>query len=402
MRRAALVGFALIAGLSMVPAYAQKQYGPGVSDSEIKIGQTMPFSGPASSFGNISKLEAIYFNMINETGGINGRKITFLALDDAFSPPKAVEQTRKLVEGDNVLAIIGSMGTAVNVAISKYLNNNRVPQIFSASAADKLNDPKNLPWTTTFYIPQRTEARIYAAWLLKNKPDAKIAILYQNDDFGKGYVEGLKIGLGAKAESMIVKELSYDVTWPTVDSQVVSLQASGADVLFHAAVPKFSAQALAKSKALNWAPLQLVPAVSASIVTALNDVGGRNAAGVISGLYLKDPKDSRWRDDAATKVYLEFMKKWAAGYDANASEYVMGYSVAEAVTELFRRCGDDLTRENLIKMATHIDGYQPSMFIPGVTIDVTPDNRAAIHKLQISRYDGNGWIPITDVIGTSD
>jgi branched-chain amino acid transport system substrate-binding protein len=398
-----LVGVALLcAALWSFPAYAQKQYGPGASDTEIRIGQTMPFSGPASNFSNISKLEAIYFNMINERGGINGRKITFLALDDAFSPPKAMEQTRRLVESDNVLAIVGSMGTAVNIATSKYLNGNRVPQILSASAADRLNDPQNLPWTTTFFPSQHMESRIYAAWLLKNKPDAKIAILYQNDDFGKGYVDGLKIGLGAKAESMIVKELGYDVSTPSVDSQIISLRASGADVLFHAALPKFSAQALAKSKGLGWTPLQLIPASTAPVVALLEDVGGESAAGVVSAVYMKDPNDSRWRDDPATKAYLEFMKKWAPGYQAGLSDYVMGYSVAEVLSEILRRCGDNLTRENVIKMATNIESFQLSMFIPGVTVDVAQGDRRAIHKLQVVRYDGKRWVPITDVIGAPD
>jgi branched-chain amino acid transport system substrate-binding protein len=398
--QAVFTGALACAALFLCPqAHAQKQYEPGVTDGTIKFGQTMPFSGPASSFSTISKVESAYFEMLNATGGNNGRKIEFIALDDAFSPPKAVEQTRRLVENENVVAIVGSMGTSVNVAISKYLNANKVPQLLSASASEKLNDPVNLPWTTTFFLSQQVEAQTFAAWVLENMPAAKVGILYQNDDFGKGYVAGLRAGLGTKADQMVVKEISYDISSPTVDSQLLLLRAAGADVVLLAAIPKFAAQGLAKAKELGWKPLYFVPASTASIVVAMDAVGGVNAAGIMSALFLKSVGDPRWDNDGGMKAYLEFMKKWARGFSPIEPGATMGYSVAEMTTEILKRCGDDLSRENLLKQATNIHEFQLSMFIPGVTVSVSPEDHGAIRKLQMAKFDGQQWTFMGGVTG---
>jgi len=383
-------------------AQNQKNYGPGVTDTEIKIGQTMPFSGPASSFGLNGKVTAAYFRMINEKGGVNGRKINLIALDDAFSPPKTVEQTRKLVEGEEVLAIVGTIGTAGNIAISKYLNSNKVPQLLVATASNKLNDPANLPWTTVFYLSAENEARIYARWLLKNKPNAKIGVLYQNDDFGKGYLDGLRRGLGDKAAAMIVKEAAYDLTYPTVDSQILQLQASGADTLLHAAIPKFSAQALNKSNELGWKPLHLIVAAAAATIVRMDHVGGDRAKGVISGLYLKDTSDLVWDSDSATHKFRAFVKDFASDTPLNDPGVVMGYSVGEITVEILKRCGNDLTRENLLKQATNVKDLQLSMFIPNVKVNISPEDRAAWRQAQMVQFDGKKWIPIGDILGTDD
>ena len=387
-----------VALLLATAAHAQKAYGPGVTDTEVKIGQTEPFSGPASNYGIVAKIEAAYFDMINETGGVNGRKINLIAFDDALSPPKTVEQTRRLVESDDVLAIVGTFGTAANIGISKYLNAKKVPQLLAASASEKLNDPVNLPWTTTFFPPQQLEARLYAAWLLKNMPNAKIGVLFQNDDFGKGYLEGLRAGLGEKASSMIVKEQSYDLLNPTVDSQVLTLQAAGADVLFHAALTKFSAQVLAKTNGLGWKPLQLIPASTASTLVTMDSVGGENAAGILTTQFLKDPNDPTWDDDDGMRRYKAFMAKWAPSFSAAESRSTMGYSIAEFFVHILKQCGDNLSRENLLKQATNVHEVQLSMFLPGVTLTVTPEDRNAFRKVQMSRYDGKRWVPIAGIV----
>jgi len=387
-----IVALALGIGLfASAPASAQKKYDTGASDTEIKLGQTMPYSGPASSYGLIGHVMAAYFKMVNEEqGGINGRKIKLISYDDGFSPPKTVEQTRKLVESDEVLAIAASLGSATNLAIAKYLNAQKVPQILAGSGAAKLNDPVNFPWTTSFYSSSIVESKIYAQYILKEKPDGRIAILYQNDDFGKGFLTGLRSGLGSKA-SMIVSEASYIVTDPTVESQVISLKASGADVLLIAAGPKFAAQAIRRTYEMGWRPMQIVITSANEIETVLKPAGLEASKGLVTSQWIKQAGDSIWNDDPAMQTSKSFFAKWMpeVRYDDQISIYA--YSVAQMLHEVLRRCGDDLTRENLIKQATHIEGFQLPLFLPGVTVNVSPNSRLSWRQGQLSRFDGTNW-----------
>jgi branched-chain amino acid transport system substrate-binding protein len=377
---------------------AQESYGPGVSDTEIKIGQTNTYSGPASSYGIIGKVEAAYINKINAAGGVNGRKINFISLDDAYSPPKAVEQVRKLVDQDNVLALMGIMGTPSNLAVAKYVNNNRVPQLLSATGSPKLNDPHTYPWTTVFYLPQEVEGRLLGQWLLKEKPQAKIGVLYQNDDFGKGYLTGLKTALGEAASKMIVQEESYQLSDPTVDSQLLVLKAAGIDTIYIAAAPKFAAQALRKINELGWNVERIITGASSSMRTVLQPAGLEAAKGVLATLYIKNPDDPMWANDQATKDYLAFMKEWAPNEPPSESFAVMGYSVAQMMVEILRRCGDNLTGENLLSVATNIKGYQLPMFIPGLEINVSPNDRVAMKQARLGKFNGAGWEFVSDVV----
>jgi branched-chain amino acid transport system substrate-binding protein len=394
--RAIVCCLGLMAYASSSPA--QEKYGPGVSDTEIKIGQTNTYSGPASSYGTIGKVEAAYINKINAAGGVNGRKINFISLDDAYSPPKAVEQVRKLVDQDNVLALMGIMGTPSNLAVAKYVNNNGVPQLLSATGSPKLNDPHTYPWTTVFYLPQEVEGRLLGQWLLKEKPRAKIGVLYQNDDFGKGYLTGLKVALGEAASKMIVQEESYQLSDPTVDSQLLVLKAAGIDTIYIAAAPKFAAQALRKISELGWNVERIITGASSSMRTVLQPAGLEAAKGVLATLYIKNPDDPMWANDQATKDYLAFMKEWAPNEPASESFAVMGYSVGQMMVELLRRCGDNLTRENLLSVATNIKGYQLPMFIPGLEINVTPNDRVAMKQARLGKFSGTGWEFVSDVV----
>jgi len=395
--RAAIVSTALLAA-STTGALAQKKYDTGATDTEIKIGNIMPYSGPASAYGVIGKTEQAYFNKINAEGGINGRKINFVSYDDGYSPPKAVEQARKLVESDEVLLIFNSLGTPSNSAIQKYMNAKKTPQLFVATGATKWNDPKGFPWTMGWQPNYQSESHIYAKYLLKEKPDAKIAILYQNDDYGKDYVKGLKDGLGAKAASMIIAEESYETTEPTIDDHVVRLKASGADVFFNVTTPKFAAQAIKKVAEIQWKALHILNNVSASVGSVMKPAGFDNSQGIISANYLKDPADSQWDSDAGNKEFLAFLAKDFPEGDKTNNSVVVGYAVAQTLVQVLKQCGDDLTRENVMKQAANLKDFRTEMLLPGIKINTSPTDFAPIDQLQLMRFKGEKWEMFGDVI----
>jgi branched-chain amino acid transport system substrate-binding protein len=386
---------ALLAGLFAVTgsaAAAERHNGPGVTDTGIKIGQTVPFSGPASSFAIVARTEAAYVQMINSKGGVNGRKIELIQLDDAYSPPRAVEQTRKLVEGDDVLAVAGTVGTPSNLAVAKYLNGAKVPQILAMSGSAALDNAQLYPWTTLFYAPQVVEGRIAARHILETKPDARLAILYQNDEFGKGYLGAFKAELGSKAQSMIVKEESYDLTSPTIDSQIVSFKASGADAFFQATTPKFTAQAIRKAHEIGWKPLHVILATSSQPSTTLKSAGFDASTGIVTSIWRKLPGNPEWADDPAMKEYFGFMKQWASKEDPEDPTALLGYIWAQMLVEVIGRCGDDLSRENLIKQATTITDLQMPMFLPGIKINVSSAIRTPWRAAQIVSFNGRDWM----------
>jgi branched-chain amino acid transport system substrate-binding protein len=376
-------------------ATAQKKYGPGVTDTDIKIGQTIPYSGPLSSLSVFGRIEAAYLRKINESGGINGRKVTLISLDDAFSPPKTVEHTRKLVESDEVLAIVGSFGTPTNLATSKYLNGKGVPQILLLASTPKLDDPDNLPWTTTFMMPQPVEARIYAEYLLKSKPDARVAVIYQNDDVGKGLLAGFKAALGAKASTMIVGEAAYDVSEPTVDSQILLLKASGADTLFHASNARFAAQSIRKAHEIGWKVQHVLVAGVSSIATVLRPAGLEASTGAVTSTWLKSAENPAWDDDPDMKEYRAFMEQWAPGESVEDSNFA--YATAQMIVEVLKRCGDDLSRENLLRQATNIRDLQLPLFLAGVKINISPTSRVAWRQASMARFDGTQWVLFGDI-----
>ena len=379
-------------------SHAQKKYGPGVTDTEIKLGQTMPYSGPASAYGAIGKAELAYFEMINEQGGINGRKVNLLSLDDGYSPPRAVEQVRKLVEEDQVLALFQTLGTPSNSAIHKYVNAKKVPHLFIATGATKWGDPKNFPWTIGFQPSYQIEAKIYATYILKNKPDAKIAVLYQNDDYGKDYVKGLKDGLGDKT-GMIVAEASYEVSDPTVDSQIVTLKSSGADVMFTIATPKFAAQSIRKVYDIGWKPLHFVNNVASSVGAVLSPAGLDKSVGLTTALYMKDPTDPQWEKDAGMRKWREFMKKYMPTADQADFNYVYGYGAAQLLTMVLKACGEDLTRENLMKQATSLQDITLDVTLPGIKYNTGPNDYFLVEQLQLARFDGKRWVLFGEVLG---
>jgi branched-chain amino acid transport system substrate-binding protein len=382
-------------------AFAAGQYGPGASDTEIKIGNTMPYSGPASAYGAIGKAEAAYFTMINEQGGINGRKINFISRDDGYSPPKAVELVRQLVEQDQVLFLFQTLGTPSNTAIQGYLNDNKVPQLFVATGADKWNDPKNHPWTMGWQPSYRVEARIYARYILKNLPDAKIAVLYQNDDFGKDYLIGLREGLGAKADKMIVATQSYETTDPTVDSQVASLQGSGADVLLTAATPKFAAQAIRKVFDIGWKPTHFLTNVASSVKAVMQPAGPEKAIGIVTAAYLKEPTDPQWQDTPEYKEWLAWMQKYNTSANVADGNNVYGYTVAQTMVDVLKAAGNNLTRENIMKQAANIHREKLPMLLPGVDVSTSPDDFAPIKEMQLAKFDGTTWKLFGEVISGS-
>jgi branched-chain amino acid transport system substrate-binding protein len=385
----------LVAGLLAVAGSAgaaEKKYGPGITDTEIKIGQTVPFSGPASSFAIVARIEAAYLQMINSKGGVNGRKIELIQIDDAYSPPRAVEQTRKLVDSDEVLAIAGTVGTPSNLAVAKYLNSAKVPQILAMSGSAALDNAQLYPWTTLFYAPQVVEGRIAARYILDTKPDAKLAILFQNDEFGKGYLNAFKAELGSKAQSMIVKEESYDLTSPTIDSQIVSLKASGADAFFQATTPKFTAQAIRKAHEIGWKPLHVILATSSQPSTTLKSAGFDASTGIVTSIWRKLPGNPEWADDPAMEDYFGFMKQWAPKEDPEDPTALLGYIWAQMLMEVIGRCGDDLSRENLMKQATNISELQMPMFLPGIKINVSSAVRTPWRAAQIVSFNGKDWI----------
>jgi ABC-type branched-subunit amino acid transport system substrate-binding protein len=379
-------------------ALAQKKYDTGATDTEIKIGNIMPYSGPASAYGVIGKTEAAYFKKINDAGGINGRKINFISYDDSYSPPKTVEQARKLVESDEVLLVFNSLGTPPNSAIHKYMNSKKVPQLFVATGATKWNDPKDFPWTMGWQPNYQSESRIYAKWLLKEKPDAKIAILYQNDDYGKDYVKGLKDGLGAKAASMIVAEESYETTEPSIDNHIVKLKSTDATVFFNVTTPKFAAQAIKKMAEIEWKPVHLLNNVSSSIGAVMKPAGFENGQGVISAAYLKDAADPQWDKDAGMKEFLDFLAKDFPEGNKLDGSVIVGYGVAQTMVQVLKQCGDDLTRENVMKQAANLKDFRTEVLLPGVMINTSPTDFAPIGQLQLQRFKGERWELFGDVI----
>ena len=396
--RLAALSAAVILGVAVSgSALAQKKYDTGATDAEIKIGNIMPYSGPASSYGLIGKTEEAYFKMINDQGGINGRKINFITYDDGYSPPKAVEQARKLVESDEVLVVFNPLGTPSNSAIQKYLNSKKIPQLFVATGATKWNDPKGFPWTMGWQPSYQSEAQIYAKFILKEKPDAKIAVFYQNDDFGKDYLKGLKDGLGAKA-SMIITEESYETTEPSVDSHIVKLKSTGADVFVSITTPKFAAQAIKKLSELQWKPMQIVANVSASVGSVLQPAGFENAQGLLSASYVKDGADPQWNDDPGMKKWSAFIDKYMPGANRSDGNLVYGYGVAQTLVETLRRCGDDLTRANVMKQAASLKDFTPDTLLPGVKINTSATDFAPLSQLQMMRFKGEKWELFGDII----
>jgi branched-chain amino acid transport system substrate-binding protein len=379
-------------------AFAQKKYDTGATDTEIKVGNIIPYSGPASAYGVIGKTEEAYFKKINAEGGINGRKITFITYDDAYSPPKAVEQVRKLVESDEVLVVFNPLGTPSNSAIQKYLNSKKVPQLFVATGATKWNDAKNFPWTIGWQPSYQAESRIYAKWLLKEKPDAKIALIYQNDDFGKDYLKGLKEGLGAKAAAMIIAEESYETSEPSIDGHIVKLKSSGADVFYSITTPKFAAQAIKKVAELDWHPLQLVVNVSASVGGVIKPAGYENAQGILSASYAKDGSDPQWDNDPGMKKFVEFLKQYYPDGNKIDGSVVYGYGAAQTLVKVLQMCGDDLTHANVMKQAASLKDFAPDTLLPGVTINTSATDFAPIDQLQMMKFKGEQWELFGDII----
>ena len=370
----------------------------GAAETSIKLGNTAPYSGPASAYGTIARAEAAYFQKLNDEGGINGRKIEFLTLDDAYSPAKTVEQTRKLVEQDEVVAVFSSVGTAPNISVQKYLNAKRIPQLFVSSGATRWNDPEHFPWTVGFNPTYELEGRLYAQYILRIKPNAKIAVIAPNEDAGKDYVRGFKAGLGEHVDQL-VSETTYLTADPTIDSQMVTMRESGADVFFAEATPKFAAQAIKKAASMGWKPLIILPSVSNSFSAVLEPAGVENAVGVVTGLYLKDPNDVRWADDPALKDWLAWMKKYQPNASTGDLFNVQGYTVAQIMARVLENCRDDLSRDNIIKQATALDGIAMPMLLPGIKVYTDAHNVTPIRQIQMARFDGKSWVLFGDVLG---
>jgi branched-chain amino acid transport system substrate-binding protein len=393
---AAVIAAAAFA-LTSSTALAQKKYDTGATDTEIKIGNIMPYSGPASAYGVIGKTEQAYFNKINAEGGINGRKINFISYDDGYSPPKAVEQARKLVESDEVLVVFNPLGTPSNSAIQKYMNAKKVPQLFVATGATKWNDPKDFPWTMGWQPSYQSEARIYAKYLLKEKPDGKIAVLYQNDDFGKDYLKGLKDGFGAKT-SMITAEESYETSEPSIDGHIVKLKATGADVFISITTPKFAAQAIKKLAEIDWHPMHIVSNVSASVGGVLQPAGFENAQGMLSAAYAKDGADPQWDNDPGMKKFFEFLAKYYPDANKLDGSVVYGYGAAQTLVQVLKQCGDDLTHENVMKQAASLKDFETDTLLPGVKINTSPTDFAPISQLKMMRFKGEKWDLFGEII----
>jgi len=395
---AALSAALIVLATASTTAFAQKKYDTGATDKEIKIGNIMPYGGPASAYGVIGKTEAAYFKMINDQGGINGRKINFISYDDAYSPPKTVEQARKLVESDEVLFIFNSLGTPPNSAIQKYMNAKKVPQLFVATGATKWNDPKDFPWTMGWQPSYQSETRIYAKYILKEMPNAKIAVLYQNDDYGKDYLKGLMDGLGSKAKTMIVAEDSYELSEPTIDSHIVKLKASGADVFINITTPKFAAQAIKKMGEIGWKPTHFLNNVSASIGSVIKPAGYENAQDIISAAYLMDATDPQWKDHPGMKAFDDFLAKQFPEGNRLDGSVMVGYNVAQTLVQVLKQCGDNLTRENVMKQAASLKDYTSTNLLPGIKINTTATDFAPIEQLQLMRFKGERWVLFGDII----
>ena len=389
----------LAAALASPQALAQKKYDQGASDKEILIGHINPYSGPASAYGTIGRSIAAYFKKVNDEGGVNGRQINMISYDDGYSPPKTVEMARKLVEQDKVLLIFQPLGTPPNSAIHKYMNSKKVPQLFVATGATKWNDSKHFPWTMGWQPNYQTEAQIYAAHILKTKPNAKIAVLYQNDDYGKDYLKGFMDGLGAKGKSMVVKAVSYEVTDPTVDSQIVSLQSSGADTFFNITTPKFAAQAIRKAWDSGWKPVHYLNNVSGSIGTTLKPAGLDKSVGLITTQYIKDQNDKEWANDPAVQEWTAFMKKYYPDGNLIATENFYGWCVAQTMVQVIKQAGNDLTRANIMKQAASLKNFAPSCMLPGIKINTSAGDFAPIESVQLARFDGKEWVRFGEIIG---
>ena len=370
---------------------ARAENAPGVTDTEIKIGQTMPYSGPVSAYGVIGRTEAAYFKMINEQGGVNGRKINLISLDDAYSPPKTVEQVRRLVEEERVAFLFNTLGTPPNTAIRQYLNDNKIPQLFVATGAAKWNDPKHFPWTMGFQPNYQLEARIYAQHILKTKPDGKIGVLYQNDDYGKDYLIGLRDGLGADHAGMVIKEVSYETSEPTVESQIVTLQGSGADVFLIAATPKFAAQAIRKAYDIGWTPVRYLNNVSASIATVLKPAGLEKSKGAITAIYEKDATDARWKEDAGFKQFAAFIAKYMSPNDLIDLNVAYGFCAAPTLLQVLKQCGNDLSRDNVMRQAANLKDLELPMLLPGIKVNTSPDNFSPIRQEALATFNGESW-----------
>jgi branched-chain amino acid transport system substrate-binding protein len=386
-----LTGTAVAIALSAAPASAQKKYDTGATDTEIKIGQTVPFSGPASAYATIGRTQAAYMKMINDQGGINGRKINLIQYDDSYSPPKAVEQVRKLVEDDEVLSTFQLLGTPSNAAVQKYLNAKKVPQLLAGTGASKFTDPKNFPWTMGFNPNYFVEGRIYGQYILKTYPNAKVGILYQNDDLGKDYLNGIKAGLGEKAATMVVAEASYEVADPTIDSQILKIKAAGADVFFSASTPKQAAQAIKKISELDWHPVHILDINASSVGAVMKPAGLEASKGVISVNYIKDPLDPTWKDDAGMKKYLDFMAKYYPEGDKTSIFNTYGYTTSQMLMQVLKQCGDDLTRENVMKQATSLKNVVLDLALPGIVANTSPTDYRVNKQLQMMKFDGERW-----------
>jgi branched-chain amino acid transport system substrate-binding protein len=385
--------------IAATPAIAQKKYGPGATDTEIKIGTTTPFSGPASAYSAGAVSIAAYFAMVNDHGGANGRRISFISLDDAYSPPKTVEQIRRLIESDEVLFLVNPVGTATNMAVLKYINQKKVPHLFVGSGATIFNDPEHFPWTMSWTPHYASEGEIYAKYLLSVKPDAKVAIISQNDDLGRDYLLGFRRGLGERASSMIVSALTYNTSDPTIDSQIVSLKASGADALLIAAVPKFAAQAIRKAHDIDWHPLKFLVGVGSSIAGAIRPAGFEASKGVISAAYQKDPADPQWKDDADMKAWNEWMDRYNPRIDKSDYYAPYGYNIGFAVVQILKQCGDELTRENVMKQASNLDMELP-LLLPGIRLKTTPADLRPIKQMRLVRFDGERYVLFSDVLAS--
>ena len=389
----------LVCALGLAPASAEKKYDPGASDTEIRIGQTKPYSGPASAYSAGGKVQVGFFEKLNSEGGVNGRKIKLISLDDAFTPPKTVEQTRKLVEQDEVLAVFNSNGTAANSAVQKYLNAKKVPQLFVSTGASKFTDPKNFRWTMGWLPTYYNEARAYARYVLQNRPNARIAVLYQNDDFGKDYLNGLYDELGDKRKQLIVAESSFELTDPTVDSQMVTLKSSGADTFFNISTAKFAAQAIRKAYDIGWKPLQFVAMPGSSVGQVMVPAGLEKGVGVITVGFMKDPTDPQWNNDPAMKEWRAFMKKYYPDGDLMDWYNVYAYAAAQTLVQVLKQCGDDLTRENVMNQAANLKNLDLPLLLPGIRINTSPTDYRVIRQVQLQRFDGKEWVRFGEVIG---
>lgn len=393
---------ALAVSATAITVHAAPQYDSGASASEIRIGNTAPYSGPASAYSIMAKIESAYFKMINDQGGVNGRKITFISYDDGFLPPKAVEQTRRLVESDNVLLVFQSLGTAANMATFPYLNAKKVPQLFVGTGASRFGDPQKAPWAMNWTPNYQTEGRIYGRYILQNHPAAKIAVLYQNDDFGKDLLKGLRDGLGANAAARIVAQEPYELSDPTVDSRILSLKASSADIVVNAATPKFAAQAIRKMADIGWSPVQLLASISISVGSVLTPAGLTNSKGVLSASYIKDPTDPTWASDPALKEWEGFLQKYYPEADRTDSNVVQAYLVSQLMVQVLKQSGDNLTRKNVMDQAANVTDLKLGMLLPGISVNTSPTNFSPISQMQMMRFDGSRWQMFGPVIAAGE